>query len=224
MKLVYILGYCQMIELKDADIGSLLEIVDRKFCDFGVARDALDLNLALKRVGYERHTAFFQFISRSAYGVVAEAQNLGSDPDSGPVKFEIRYYDKHPIGRSAPPKIADPRNLGELLSTAYKNHLDFDYMAQALERAGLKWTDGLDRNRAYTCDAVISGVQSYVRVDLREIPENPKFPRLYDLEISVKVFPQLMPAPAPPPKPEQKVSSGQHYLPFKFAVAKPVRT
>lgn len=213
-----------MIELKDADIGNLLEIIDRKFRDFGIARDSLDLNLALKQVGSERHTAYFQLIGRSAYGVVADAQNLGSDSDSGPVKFEIRYHEKHPIGKSSALNIADSQNLGVLLSTANASKLDFDFMAGALDKAGLQWTDGLDRNRTYTCEAVISGVKSYVRVDLHEIPDNPRFPRLYSLETHVRVFPQFNYAPAPLPKPERKVSAGQPYSPFRFAMAKPART
>ncbi len=207
-----------MILLKDRDIEYLLAIAGDGHKTFGEANVALAKYSPLIQQSAERHLTYFQLKSKPAYGLLIEAQNLGMEPYSGPVKFVINYHDKHPVGKSSAPNISDSQNLGDLLSKAKESLLGFDYVAGALEKAGFKWTDGFNRNRTYSGEAILDGVQAGVRVDLHEVPDNPKLPRNYSLEIYVKVCPQFKSAPAPTLQPVPQTFSPQLVLPLRFAL------
>ncbi len=210
-----------MLQLKDRDIEYVLSVLDNGYRTFGEANVALAKQSPLKQQSSERHVTCFRLEANHAYSVIVEAQNSGIDLNNGPVKFVINYFDKHPIVKSPVSKISNPQNLGHLFLKVKDCKLGLDYVAESLESAGLKWTDGFNCSRAYSGDAMMEGVPVGVRVDLREIPDHPRFPREHNLELHVKVTPQFKYAPAPSTQPVRQVSSPQLTLPLRFAAVKP---
>lgn len=210
-----------MLLLKDRDIEYILSVLDNGYRTFGEANVALARHSPLKQHSAERHVTCFRLESNHAYSVIVEAQNSGIDLNSGPVKFVINYFGKNSIVKSSVSNISNPQNLGHLFLKVKDCKLGLDYVTESLESAGLKWTGGFNCSKIYTGDAVMEGVQVGVRVDLRKIPDNPRFPREYNLELHVKVTPQFKYAPAPSPQPVPQISSHQIMLPFRFAAVKP---
>lgn len=210
-----------MMLIKDKDIEYILSVLDNGYRTFGEANVALAKHSPLKQLSAERHLTCFQLKNNPAYSVTVEAQGSSLDHDSGPVRFAIHYHHKHSLNKSTASRISDPQSLGDLLSKAGENHIDFNYLSGVFERAGLKWTGGYNRNRTYTGEAVMEGVQVGVHIDLHELPDCPRFPRVYSLELHVKVSPQFKYAPVPSPQPVRHVSSPQLTLPLRFAAIKP---
>jgi hypothetical protein len=211
----------KMMLLKDKDIEYILSVLDNGYRTFGEANVALAKQSPLKQQSAERHLTCFQLRDNSAYSVLVEARDSGIDLNNGPVKFAIGYFDRHVISKSSVSKISNFQNLGQLFLKVRDCRLGLDYVAESLESAGLKWTDGFNCGRVYSGDAMMEGVQVGVRVDLREIPDHPRFPREYSLELHVKVTPQFKYAPAPSPQPVRQVSSPQLTLPLRFVAVKP---
>ncbi|MCI0448122.1 hypothetical protein L0152_33500 [bacterium] len=136
---------------------------------------------------------YFQLKNKPAYSMRVEAKSGSSDFECKGAKFEVHYFARHEITSSDTREVEAIRDLELLFAAA--NHRSVEYISGLLKKAGLKWTAGWKNNITYEGTVSIAGQQASVRVDVREVPDDARFPKRKYAEISMRVFPEFRPAP-----------------------------
>jgi hypothetical protein len=181
-------------------LGALRDVHSKSF---GEITDSLGKNTALVKKDVDRCQTYFELQNKPEYILRVESRTGGLDPRRGPAKFEVHYTSKHEIFEKkkdfVKPAWADEptSDLAAILGRARAAGLGIDYVTRQLAKLGLKWESGGTHNSTYVGDAVMAGQVVGIRVDLREVPDLPKYLAFsnWKLHAYVQIFPQFKPAP-----------------------------